>query len=200
MDIPEFGGDLKKYRGFWNTFQVAIDSKATLSKVSKFTHLKKALVGDAVRSVHGLECTDANYDEAVDILKKRFGNKQIIISSHMDDLTNLTQVSDNQDTKKLRSLYDKIEGNLRSLKGLGIQPDQYGSLLVPILIGKIPDQLTLHISRKFDSTVDVWKVDDVMMEFKRELEARERCLTSHNTKPKKAEKKVDPTMLEALLT
>ena len=38
-----------------------------------------------------------------------------------------------------------------------------------------------------------------MMEFKRELEVRERCLTSHNTKPKKIEKKAGPTMLEALL-
>ena len=39
-----------------------------------------------------------------------------------------------------------------------------------------------------------------MMEFNRELEIRERSLTSHKTKPKKTEKKVDPTMLEALLT
>ena len=116
LDIPEFGGDPKEYRGFWDAFQVSIDSKATLSKVSKFTHLKKALVGDPARSVRGLECTDANNDEAVDILKKLFGNKNIIISSHMDVLTNLTQVSTYHDTKRLRSLYDKIEGNFRSLE------------------------------------------------------------------------------------
>ena len=182
-----------------------LDTKqASLSRLSKFTYLKKYLKGEAAESIRGLECTDANYDEAVDVLQKRFGNKQIIIGSHMDDLTNLPVVTDNLDTRKLRNLYDKIEGNLRSLKGLGVQPDQYGSLFVPILIGKIPEPLTLHISRKFDSTVDVWKVDDVMKEFKKELEARERCSSgrpaSKNEKTKKTEKKVDPSTIEALLT
>ena len=198
FEVPEFWGDPKDYRAFWEAFEVAVGNKTKLSKVSKFTYLKKYLAGDAATSIRGLELTDANYDEAVAILKKRFGNKQVIIRSHMEDLTHLPGVTEEKDTKKLRHLYDQIEGSLRSLKGLGVKPDQYGSLLVPILIGKIPDSLNLHISRKFTSDIDVWKVDDVMKEFCNELEARERCVTSRFTPKQK--QKADPTTMEAMFT
>ena len=198
FEVPEFRGDPKEYRAFWEAFEVAVGNKTKLSKVSKFTYLKKYLGGDAATSIRGLELTDANYDEAVAILKKRFGNKQVIIRKHMEDLTHLPGVTEERDTKKLRHLYDQIEGSLRSLKGLGVKPDQYGSLLVPILIGKIPDSLNLHISRKFTSDIDVWKVDDVMKEFCNELEARERCGSSKFIPKQK--QKADPTTMEALFT
>ena len=148
FDVPFFGGDPKEYRAFWEAFEVAVGNKEKLSKVSKFTYLKKYVVGDAATAIRGLELTEANYDEAVDILRKRFGNKQVIIRKHMEDLTQMTGVTEERDTRKLRQLYDQIEGTLRSLKGLGVKPDQYGSLLIPILIGKIPDSLNLPISRR----------------------------------------------------
>ena len=39
---------------------------------------------------------------------------------------------------------------------------------------KIPNELSIHISRKFDASVDVWKINDLMKELKLEIEARER--------------------------
>ncbi len=41
----------------------------------------------------GLALFDANYKQAVDILRKRFGNKQVIIAKHMDVLMNLEPVA-----------------------------------------------------------------------------------------------------------
>ena len=112
FEVPEFRGDPKEYRAFWEAFEVAVGNKAKLSKVSKFTYLKKYLAGEAATSIRGLDITDANYDEAVEILRKRFGNKQVIIRSHMEDLTNLQSVTDERDTKRLRQLYDQIGGAL----------------------------------------------------------------------------------------
>ena len=43
---------------------------------------------------------------------------------------------------------------------------------------KIPDELNIHISRKFDASVDVWKINDFMKELKLETEVRE--ITENN--------------------
>ena len=39
---------------------------------------------------------------------------------------------------------------------------------------KIPNELNIDISRKFDALIDVWKINDLMKELKIEMEARER--------------------------
>ena len=41
----------------------------------------------------GLSLTDANYNAAVAILKKRFGNTQLIVNQHIDALLWLTAVT-----------------------------------------------------------------------------------------------------------
>ena len=62
------------------------------------------------------------------------------------------------------------------------------------LKAKLPSELNLHISRKFDASIDVWKINDLMKELKLELEARERV---GNTERK--EKKKYPETLEGLV-
>ena len=46
--------------------------------------------------------TGANYDEAIEILRKRFGNIQLIINKHMEQLLNTDGVTSQHDVKGLR--------------------------------------------------------------------------------------------------
>ena len=92
--------------------------------------------------VHLFEITTENYEEALQVLDERFGNAQIIVNSHFEELTKLPIVYNNDDTAKLRELHDKIETNLRSLRATVIQADTYGSILVPMLKSKLPKQIT----------------------------------------------------------
>ena len=68
-------------------------------------------------------------------------------------------------------------------------------LLVPLLLSKFPSRLNLHLSRKFESNADVWKVEDVMKEVRKELEARERCYVEQKEPPKQ----VEPGTIDALV-
>ena len=81
-----------------------------------------------------MSLTGGNYRAAIDILKNRYGNKQAIISAHMDSLINLPTVRSCNETQNLRKLYDLVESNLRSLESLGIDNESYGCLLVPIVL------------------------------------------------------------------
>ena len=109
------------------------------------------MIGKAESVITGLPLTEDNYETAIDILRDRFGKPQLLISNHMEALLKLPIVSSRHETNKLRDLYDKIEINIRSLKALGIESESFGNLLVPVVTEKIPSELRLIITRKFDS-------------------------------------------------
>ena len=85
--IPrKFNGNLTKWETFWSSFESSIHLNTTLTAVDKFNYLNSLLEGPALTAVAGMKLTTANYAEAIDTLKKRFGNKQQIILLHMDTL------------------------------------------------------------------------------------------------------------------
>ena len=92
--------------------------------------------------------TEDNYDQAVSILRKRFGNKQVIIHRHMDILLSVETVGSSNDLTALRRLYDKVESNVRIREALGVRVDLYGTLLTLVQIKKLPSELRLVMSRK----------------------------------------------------
>ena len=116
----------------------------------------------------------SNYDEAVEILKARFGNKQQIINRHMEILLSLDCVTSHHNIEGLRKLFDTLESNVRSLKALGVPHESYGSLLSSILMNKLPQDFRLVVAREMGD--DDWQLGRLLAIFKRELEARERAV------------------------
>ena len=133
LNLESFDGNPREFMAFMDAFKVAIDDNDKLSGVEKLTYLRSYLKGEAEASIKGLPTIEANYKEALQILTARYGNKQVIVNSHMDALIKLPKINKAGDTKNIRKLYDEIESNIRSLKSLGVTPDSFGCLLVPIL-------------------------------------------------------------------
>ena len=97
----------------------------------------------------------------------------------MDNLLKLPMVSSVNDIKEIRQLYDKTEIHIRGLQALGVEAQQYGSLLVPALLSKVPKELRLIISWEFDT--ENWSLDELLKVFKTEVEGRERCNSMSTT-------------------
>ena len=72
-------------------------------------------------------------------------------------------------SKHLRFIYDKVRVNRRALEALGIQSDQYGSLLIPVIMSKLPSDVRLQIARRTEK--DVWVIKDLLEIIRREVEA-----------------------------
>ena len=85
-----------------------------------------------------LTLSSANYIEVIEMLKKRFGNQQMIVSKHIEILLNLNAVSGEHDLRGLRHFYNEVGANVRSLKALGVKRDSYGSMLKSVLLTKLP--------------------------------------------------------------
>ena len=74
------------------------------------------------------------------------------------------QASTTGDIRSVRRLYDTIESHIRSLQALGVESKSYGSLLVPVIMNKIPEEMRLIVSRNFDQST--WDVDSMLKSFK----------------------------------
>ena len=92
----------------------SVHSNTKLAPVDKLNYLNSLLVNSASEAISGLSLTAANYDEAVTILKRRFGNKQLIINRHMETLLNISSVKSGLNIQALRQLHDLIESQIRS--------------------------------------------------------------------------------------
>ena len=181
LTLKSFKGETAQWLEFWDSFESAIHNNPRISAVDKFNYLHGLLSGTAASTISGFSLSAINYKAAVSLLKERFANPQAIIASHMEQLLKITRVTDESDTKQMRSVYDSIEANIQSLKNLRIESAQYGSLLVPVMLSKLPNDLQLLISRKFDK--NLWDFDAFLEVFRGELWATERCLAIGITSP-----------------
>ena len=192
LQLKKFSGDVVLFQEFWECYCSAVHDNEKIDKVSKFNYLRSLLEGVAAATISGLPLKAENYDEAVNLLKSRYGNKQVLISAHIEKLLHLPVVSVN-DVKKLREVYDCIEVNIRSLKGLDVPSEHYGPILVSIVMSKIPTDVRLIVTRNMSfvglaKSEEEWKIDDLLKFLEQEIKSREMCgLVSSNqrdTKPK----------------
>ena len=129
-----------------DSFNAAAHNSNALSKVEKLNYLRTFLEGEAQHTISGLSLTNGNYNEALDLLKNRFGNNQVIISAHMNTLVKLPSVN-NEDVKALPKFYDDVESHVRGLSELGIEMENYGALISTLILEKLPPEVKLVITR-----------------------------------------------------
>ena len=145
INIKSFGGDPLQWLTFWDSFSAAIDKNHGLSDIEKMNYLNGMLKGEAARAISGLPLTEENYKKAIELLQERFGKPQILTNAYMESLSKIDAPP--ADTKNLRTFYDTCEANIRGLEALGVKTETYGSLLIPILLQKIPEEIRYSIFR-----------------------------------------------------
>ena len=157
--IKKLSGEPTAWMTFIDSFEATVDRSTNLSDVEKFNYLSSYLEKNALHTISGMPKTNANYKKALELLRNRFGNLQKIISTHMNELLKLKRIASDRDVKAIRLFYDDIESHVRSLDRLGINSQEYGALLVPFIIERLPHQLKLIIGRNIkDKIWDLTKI------------------------------------------
>ena len=150
-------------------------NNSALSNVQKFNYLRSYLKDDAYNCISGLTLTNENYEEAIKLLSERYGNKTTIISSHVNELLEISQVGES--TSELRKMYDFVEAHVRSLQGLGVNGKEYGTILAPVVMNKLPREFILAISRGLSESTE-WNLTKLLELMNLEICARETCNTT----------------------
>ena len=102
------------FQEFWECFESAVHNDTTIDYVMKFTHIRSVLEDEAAAVILGLSLTSKHYEEAVNLLRDRYENKQILVSGHIDQLLNLPIMTSSTDTPLVaRDLYDSVEKSVQ---------------------------------------------------------------------------------------
>ena len=184
LSIDKFSGDCSQFLDFFNCFTNAIDNNESLTKIEKFQFLKSLLIGPAYNVVAGFELNEDNYDSCLKMLKDRYGNRDMIISCHMNKILNLEPVKSENNIKALRKLYDSCEISIRNLNSLGVVSGSYGHLLLPILLKLLPESFVLEYHKKRNPDKDS-EVSELLEYIKNELRCREAALLVSDSQNKK---------------
>ena len=201
LELPKFSGDHTQWQSFWDKF-TAIVHMSDLPSVSKFTYLQSLLKGEALSAINGLALTDANYEIARELLQQRFGRRERIVFSHIQELLNITTTS--KTTSDLWSLYDKLQTHIRSLETLEIKGNTYGVILTPLVLHKLPENIRLEWARQGDGKES--DLDALLTFLHAEIVRRERSQTFRSPsdpskpsfKPDKSNEKYSASSLQVL--
>ena len=172
--IKKFGGQPWQWLEFWDSFVASVHDNEDLSDAERFSYFKSLLEGPAYSTVAGLALTSTNYEKAIGLLKSRYGQRQVIINSHMEHLLNLQAVTDSRELRKLRKLYDTIEQDIRGLRSSDVEVSSYGSLLISVIQGRLPQDIIIDIGKEMKlKHGGIWNLETLMESLKLEIETRE---------------------------
>ena len=89
----------------------------------------------------------------------------------MEELLKLPNCSRTERSTSLSFVYDKVSVHVRGLSALGVNSDQYGGLLIPVIMPKLLKEIRARVAR--ETTSAVWKIEEFLEIIKQEVEARE---------------------------
>jgi len=101
-------------------------------------------------------------------------NNESEMKKNPEKPTNTTQHKQQTNKQEICTLKENsyhIESCVRKLKALKLETKGYGSILIPLLKDKLPDDLKIVISRKFGGSV--WTLDLLLQYLNEELRAQE---------------------------
>ena len=94
----------------------------------------------------------------------------------------------NERVTHLRYILDSIIIHVRGLESLGMPSERYGSLLIPIIMNRMPKEITCQVAKKI--TQEIWPIEEILEIIRSEVEAKEFSEKVAASKP--TEKPVSP--------
>ena len=182
IELSKFNGDKMEWLGWWSQFQ-KIDEDDKLHPSDKFQYLVQSTEArsKARELVNRFPQSAANYPEAIEALKERFGKPEILQEVYIRELLKMVNVTSRQKTS-LSEIYDKFDTKLRALKTLGVAVTNPATFLFPMMESSIPEETLKAWIRSPLSSKDGSKENppkdkvDYLLEFlKAEVEGEDRC-------------------------
>lgn len=133
----------------------------------------------ATMAIEGRSVTERNCNITVDLLKYRFGKKELIIDDHTENLLAIRPVHDSTNVAGLRALYDQVQAKIASLEALGVLQWAYDARLLSVHKKSVPTDPCMECNRKHTGG-GLSRESDELHEFlsymKNEVESWERAL------------------------
>ncbi|XP_036340598.1 uncharacterized protein LOC118749949 [Rhagoletis pomonella] len=134
--IPPFDGNFLHWFPFKDLFISIVTSNASLSNTQRLQYLKDSLTGEAKNALDNVTTTDANFQDAWELLQSKYENKRIIINAHVAAISKLP-CAPKESASALRSLLDGVTSSIRALQDLGRPIEHWDDWLVFTITHKL---------------------------------------------------------------
>ncbi|XP_035215510.1 uncharacterized protein LOC118189075 [Stegodyphus dumicola] len=192
--IPKFDGDRADWQKFWDQFESTIHTNENISNEDKFKYLHSYLTGSAANAIKEFPLTDSNYKAAIETLKDRFGKKTLVDKSNSSKLLNPASTIKLSNVSLLKILLDYCQTEIHSLDSKCRDSGSFKSVLYPMIIKLIPQDIILEITRKCGSDED-WKFSKIIDILITEVEKRQKTiLFMKNNTPSESETDGQPSL------
>ena len=199
QNLPHFSGGALQWRPFWDRFNASIHSR-DIPNVRKFDYLLQCLKGEPLEAVKALPCTDKNYDSAIDILKKRYGDPALLIGLYAEKIVSLQPVKDG-DIHGYRALLDEFKAHIDQIEHLyeevnhdGVHIPKHELFLSALLTRRLPEQSRIEWKKKTAlAPLTRFDLTSLLNFASSDLVSRDsECLELTEEKPKSSEPKPRP--------
>ena len=114
--ISKFNGTYLDWLRFWEQFRSQIDESA-IADGAKLTYLQELLEEKRKQEILGLPFSSEGYQQAKEILERKYGIDSEIINAHVTQIFSLPAVM-RHDVIKIHDFYQKLNLSVQSLKTL----------------------------------------------------------------------------------
>lgn len=154
--LPNFNGDYKCWRYFYQTFKPLVHENPELSQICKFHYLRSCLEDEPSSLVE--YSSPENYSDAWDKLVERYEKPRLIVDAHLKELLELPGVK-NGSPGEIRALSVHLAKHANALKGMNHSIDCY--LLVYLVVSKL-DAVTRNEWERASSDTETPTLGDLM--------------------------------------
>ncbi|XP_036150242.1 uncharacterized protein LOC118648109 [Monomorium pharaonis] len=150
VKLPNFSGDYKSWRSFYDLFTRMIRNNKDLSDAEKMHYLKTCVTGEAARLISNLPASSEYFIVAWDMLMTTYENKPFLISAQLDRIYDIKPLKV-KSAQGMRSLRTTVLETVGALRALGCAVDQWDPLLVHYLVKLLDPQSREIWEMKFGS-------------------------------------------------
>ena len=146
VKLPQFSGNSLEWPQWFGLFQALVDSQVSLSKTEKMVHLQTSVTGVAQKSIAGFMYNPDLYDQALAVLKERFGREKDVVRAHLNAMFNAPRPSAFS-ASALEDFHATVNCTVAVLKSLHYEGDLHSHENLQRVVEKLPPDLRREWSR-----------------------------------------------------
>jgi hypothetical protein len=117
LKVPQFDGNKATFEEFWCLFESLVD-KSTEPVNIKMARFRECLSGRALEAIRGLGVSEAEYNEAKEIIQSKFGGERRQLRAYMEELEKTPPLRNN-DVASFDRFTDLVRVTVAKLKAEG---------------------------------------------------------------------------------
>ena len=166
LTLAKFSGDLLDWLKFWDLYRSAVHERNDLPAPVKFQYLIGQLEGEAAQLLSGFNHSEAEYAEAINLLKETYGQTHQLVQARLNALFDISPPK--ATVESLSNFRSTYEGHLRVLKSLECDTEHSGYVFAHLLLRKLPMRTRDNLNRARGT--NIWTLDNLRSSINEELQ------------------------------